>query len=110
LSEKKYPCLFGFKDECSTRRYVEENLESAQVAGATPEAKVVQKALKDTKSLQFDDEETAKRIGQAVGEGALKAMLAPILSTASLKPQLMVNYCGMCPTRMKEFTKAMSRG
>jgi len=110
MSEKKYPCLFGLKDECPARKYVEENLEATQVADATPEAKVLEKALKETKSFQFDDEETAKRIGQAVGEGALKAMFAPLLSTASLKPQLMVNYCSMCPTRIREVSGAMRSG
>lgn len=101
----KYPCLFGLKETCEVRKYVEENLEAIQVASATKEAKVVEKTLKDTKALQFDDKETAKEMGKAVGEGVASLLSSPQM-LASMKPQLMMNYCSMCPTRNKEFQTA----
>lgn len=105
MSEKKYPCLYGLKEECAVRKYVEENYEAIQVASATKEAKMVEKALKDTKALQFDDKEVAKDIGRAVGEGVTTMLMNPLMLKAQ-KLQIMVNFCGMCPARNKEYQTA----
>lgn len=111
MSEKKYPCLFGLKDECDVRKYVEENLLPQKIATATAtpeEEKVVEKALKNTKVLQFNDEKTAKEIGKSAAEGALGVLSGSMAAfNIHLKPQLMVSYCSMCPIRGKALTEAM---
>lgn len=107
MSEKKYPCLFGLKEDCGARRFVEES--EATIPEPTAEEKaVLEKVMKATKGLQFDDKEVAKEIGEAMAEGAVGKMLGPMMQ--SMKPSkamILDHYCAMCPDLLKERMKNM---
>jgi len=107
MSNKKYPCVFGLKVDCEARRHVEES-EAVVAEPSAEEKAVLEKAMKATKGLQFDDKETAKGIGEALAEGMFGKMLPAMVQ--GMKPNramIMSNFCGMCPTLYQERNKAM---
>jgi len=105
--EKKYPCIFGIKDDCGARKFVEES-EATKTEPSAEEKAVLEKAMKATKGIQFDDKVVAKELGEALAEGAMGKMLGPMLQ--GMKPSkayVMRDYCNMCPDLFKERTKNM---
>jgi hypothetical protein len=102
---KKYPCIYGLKDDCDARRFVEESLESGSPGVKSEEAKVVENAMKNTKSLQFDDEATARKMGEDLG----RSIMGPIVqATRPCTAQVMGSYCSMCPTLIEKNAKHFS--
>ena len=102
-AEEKLPCVFGLIDECKARRFVEESEASPILSSSETEAKVVEKALENTKALQFNDKKTAKEMGEAMAEGVIGKMLGPLMQ--GMKPSkamLLAKYCDMCPTLFQE--------
>lgn len=93
--EKKYPCLYGLKDNCEARKFIEENMTINEKD--SPVARALPKDIGKTHILQFDDENTAEKMGRAAAEGGIGVIAA---SMAPLKPQFMITYCSMCPTRI----------
>ena len=100
--KKKYPCIYGLKDDCDARRFVEESLERCSPGVKSEEAKVVENAMKNTKGLQFDDEETARKMGEDIGH----SIMGPLIqATRPCTAQMMGGYCGMCPALHAENAK-----
>ena len=100
---KKYPCIYGLKDECDARRFVEESLAYCSPEAQSEEAKMIEDALKDSKAIRFDDEEVVRKIGETIGK-AYSPLLQGMRPCAA---QMMGGYCGMCPRLHEENVKYM---
>ena len=107
VNEKKYPCVFGLKKDCEARKFVEES-EAVATEPSAEEKAVVENVMKATKDIQFDDKKVAREIGEAMAEGAVGKMIAPIMQGMKpTKAMLMRDYCNMCPTLFSERTRNM---
>jgi len=106
-NEKKYPCVFGLKDECEARKIVEES-EPVVAKSSVAEKAMLEKVMEATKGLQFDDKKVAKEIGEAMAEGAVGKMLPALFQ--NMKPtraMILRDFCIMCPDLTKERMKSM---
>lgn len=102
--KKKYPCIYGLKEHCLARRFVEESLTHCSPEAQSEEAKMVEDALKDSKAIRFDDEKTAHKLGEDIG----RSIMGPIIqATRPCAAQMMGGYCGMCPRLHEENAKYM---
>lgn len=107
VEEKKYPCVFILKDECGARKFVEES-EATVTEPSAEEKAIIERVMKATKGLQFDDKEVAKEMGEAVADGMMGKMLGPMIrGMKPSKAMMLRDFCMMCPDLTKERMKNM---